>query len=128
MKYDSATKTYIRKGNQTISKLIFLTTEKDKIDKYINGATQSWFFNHKFRAVLYYFYFNKEIKSNTDLYEKVYEVGNFLYQGRNLNHRGTIQSRYQQNIIDDLIPNQHKYYFRFLGFLEDFVTSVNKHL
>ena len=89
---------------------------------------QGWFFIHKYRAILYYYYFNKELRTNSDLFDRIYEIGNFLYQGRNLNHRGAAQSQYQQNIIDDLIPNQHKYYFKFLGFLEDFITTINKHL
>jgi hypothetical protein len=128
LKYDVATGNFIRRGNQTIGKLIFLTSDQVKINTLINAPIQSWFFNHKYRAVLYYFYFNKEVKTNSDLFDRIYEIGNFLYQGRNLNHRGAVQSQYQQNIIDDLIPNQHKYYFKFLGFLEDFISKVNTNL
>jgi hypothetical protein len=128
LNYDITTKTFVRRGNQKIGKLIFLNSDNAKVDSYLNSSIQSWFFNHKFRAVLYYYYFNKEIKVNTQLFERIYDIGNFLYQGRNLNHRGILQSKYQQNIIDDLIPNQHKYYFRFLGFLEDFISSINKNI
>jgi galactokinase/mevalonate kinase-like predicted kinase len=95
---------------------------------YISCRELPDFFNHKYRAVLYYYYFNKELRTNSDLFDRVYEIGNFLYQGRNLIHRGASQSQYQQNIIDDLIPNQHKYYFKFLGFLEDFISTVNKNI
>lgn len=128
LKYDNATANFIRRGNQTIGKLIFLTGDQVKINTQITAPIQGWFFNHKYRAVLYFYFFNKEVKTNTDLFDRVYDIGNFLYQGRNLNHRGAVQSQYQQNIIDDLIPNQHKYYFKFLGFLEDFITTINKHL
>lgn len=128
LKYDNVTGEFIRKGNQTIGKLIFQTNDQEKINKQIIAPIQGWYFNHKYRAVLYYFYFNKELRINSDLFDRVYDIGNFLYQGRNLNHRGSVQSQYQQNIIDDLIPNQHKYYFKFLGFLEDFVTSINKNI
>lgn len=128
LKYDQLTQSFVRRGNQTIGKLIFLTSDNNKISNFLNGAISNWYFNHKFRAVLFLYYFNKEIKTNTDLFDRVYDVGNFLYQGRNLNHRGAVQSQYQQDIIDDLIPNQHKYYFKFLGFLEDFITSINKHI
>jgi hypothetical protein len=128
LKYDNTTRNFIRKGNPTTGKLIFLTGDQAKINTQITAPIQGWFFNHKYRAVLYYYYFNKEVKTNTDFFDRVYDIGNFLYQGRNLNHRGAVQSQYQQNIIDDLIPNQHKYYFKFLGFLEDFITTINKHL
>lgn len=128
LKYDNATGKFIRRGNQTIGKLLFQTSDQAKIDIQINAPLQGWFFNHKYRAVLYYYYFNKELRTNSDFFDRIYEIGNFLYQGRNLNHRGASQSQYQQKIIDDLIPNQHKYYFKFLGFLEDFITTVNKHI
>lgn len=128
LKYDNTTASFIRKGNQTIGKMIFLTVDQAKISNYINSSIQNWFFNHKFRAVLYFYFFNKEIKTNTDLFDRVYDIGNFLYQGRNLNHRGAVQSQYQQEILDDLIPNQHKYYFKFLGFLEEFISTINKHI
>jgi len=128
LKYDIATGEFIRRGNQTIGKLIFLTSDQAKINIQITAPIQGWFFNHKYRAVLYFYYFNKELRTNSDLFDRIYEIGNFLYQGRNLNHRGAAQSQYQQNIIDDLIPNQHKYYFKFLGFLEDFITTINKNI
>jgi hypothetical protein len=128
LKYDTATGKFIRRGNQTIGKLIFLTGDQVKINTQIDAPIQSWFFIHKYRAVLYYYYFNKELKTNPDLFDRIYDIGNYLYQGRNLNHRGSVQSQYQQNIIDNIIPNQHKYYFKFLGFLEDFITTINKNI
>lgn len=128
LKYDSTTGTFIRRGNQTIGKLTFQTGDQTKIDNYLKGPIQNWFFNHKFRAVLYFYYFNKEVKSNTDFFDRVYETGIFLYQGRNLNHRGAVNSEYQQGVINDLLPNQHKYYFKFLGFLEDVFTTINRNI
>jgi hypothetical protein len=128
LKFDFDTQAFVRKGNQTIGKLIFLTGDNTKINNFLSGPVNNWYFNHKFRAVLYLFYFNKEIKNNTDSFDRIYSIGNSLYQGRNLNHRGAVQSQYQQDVIDDLIPNQHKYYFRFLGFLEEFITSINNYI
>ncbi|WP_439504897.1 hypothetical protein [Sediminibacterium sp.] len=128
LKYDSATNSFIRKSSMTISKLIFSQIDEAKIFGYLNQPFSNWFFTNKFKAVLFYYYFNKEIKTNTDQFNRIYKIGNFLYQGRNLNHRGAPQSQFQQDVIDDLLPNQHKYYFKFLGFLEDFITTVNKHI
>ena len=128
LKFDLTTQTFIPKGNQTVGKLIFLTSDQKKINDCLNSTLNNWFFNHKLRAIIYYFYFNKEVKNNTELFDKIYEVGKFLYQGRNLNHRGSTQSLYQQNILNELLPNQYKYYFKFLGFLEDFISNVNKNI
>ncbi len=126
--YDRDTKTFVRKGNQTIGRLIFTTNENAKILDFISAPINKWFFNHKLRLVIYVFYFNTEIRVNADLFERVFDLGNYLHQGRNLNHRGVVQTKYQQDILDDLIPNQHKYYFKFLGFLEDFTTRINYNL
>lgn len=128
LRYDKATEKWIRSGNQTIGKLIFQTGDQLKITTQISTPIQTWFFNQQYRAILYFFYFSKELKYNSDQFERVFNTGNFMYQGRNLNHRGGTKSHYQQNIIDDLIPNQHKYYFKFMGFLEDFITNVNANL
>jgi hypothetical protein len=94
----------------------------------MNKPAHNWYFNHKLRAVLYFVYFNGELKGNIDLFDRVYSIGNYLYQGRNLNHRGGITTQYQQEVIDDLLPNQHKYYFKFMGFLEDFVSRINQNI
>ena len=128
MKYDHVSGSFVRKGNQTISKLVFQTNDVGKLNTFLSSPSKDWFFNHKFRSVLYTHYFNTEIKTTSENFDKVYEIGNFLYQGRNMNHRGSTQNQYQQLILDNLVPNQHKYYFKFLGFLEDFITNVNSRI
>jgi len=128
IKYDEQTQSHIRKGNLSIGKLVFLTKENDKIVENMNKPSHNWYFNHKLRAVLYFVYFNGELKGSIDLFDRVYSIGNYLYQGRNLNHRGGVTTQYQQEVIDDLLPNQHKYYFKFMGFLEDFVSRINQNI
>ena len=34
----------------------------------------------------------------------------------------------QQKIMDEIIPNHNKYYFKFLGFLETFISVININL
>jgi hypothetical protein len=50
-----------------------------------NPSKKSWGFVNRFRAVLFYFYFNSEIKKN-DL-DVIYKIGYELYTMRNQNHR-----------------------------------------
>lgn len=127
-KYDVSSKRFERKGNQTICNLIFQTTDSDKIDLFLKQSPKEWYFNIRYRAILYYYYFNNEVKINSDNYEKMYEIGNYLYQGRNINHRGTNSTKYQNSILEKIVPEQHKYYFKFLGFLENFIGTVNINL
>jgi len=68
------------------------------------------------------------VRTNTNEFDRTYNMGYELYQARNLNHRGSNKTPYQQSAIDKLIPNQHKYYFKFLGFVEDFVTMTNTNI
>lgn len=126
-KLDPKTKSRTLVGNQTIGKFIFQQDNLDRVSVLINAPINDWYFNHKLRAVLFYYYFDKHVPSSY-VFESVYKTGNILYIGRNLNHRGSLQSAYQKSIIDVIIPNQHKYYFKFLGYLEEFVTNINKHI
>jgi hypothetical protein len=89
---------------------------------------QEFYFNNKCRAVLYYFFFKKNIEYNTLKFDEIYNTANNLYQIRNLNHRGGDKNEYQQKILDDVMPNHNKYYFKFLGFLEMFVSIINNNL
>lgn len=94
----------------------------------ININAQTWYYGNKFRAVLLYSYFNEKIEYNTQKFDAIYSIGNELYQMRNLNHRGSDLSLYQEKMVNEIIPNHNRYYFRFLGFLEDLITGINKNL
>lgn len=84
-----------------------------------------WFFGNKLKAVIFCYCFNLELVGTTGTFDNLYNLGNELYQVRNLNHRGSIPSPYQQKIIDKITPLYSKYYLRFLGFLEQFVSTIN---
>ncbi|CAH0336599.1 hypothetical protein FVB9288_02307 [Flavobacterium sp. CECT 9288] len=109
----------------TLGRFIF---QKYKLDEPFNIHSQTWYFLNKLRSILYYFYFNSQIEFNTTKFEHIYQIANELYQVRNLNHRGGEKSEFQQKIFDEIIPKHNKYYFKFLGFLEDFVSATNKNL
>ena len=50
---------------------------------------------------------------------------NDLYQVRNKNHRGSKPNDYQAKILEKIEGVESKYYFRFHGFLEDFMDKIN---
>jgi hypothetical protein len=110
------------KSNTSIhlSNFIF---QKYKLEMPFDVSDKDFYFNIKVRAVLYYFYFKETIEFNSNKFEEIFNIANNLYQIRNLNHRGGEKNEYQQ-----IIPNHNKYYFKFLGFLESFVSVINYNL
>jgi hypothetical protein len=124
--YSKEEKKIIRKNNGIyLSNFIF---QKYKLENPFELYKQEFFFNNKIRAVLYYFYFNETIEYNSNKFDEIFNMANNLYQIRNLNHRGGGKNEYQQKLIDEIMPNHNKYYFKFLGFLESFVSVINNNL
>jgi hypothetical protein len=93
----------------------------------INKPINEWDFSERFKAVLFYYYFKKRIYNLQD-FQSIFFLGNDLYQSRNLNHRGGKTTESQQKIIDKVTSDSHKYYFKFLGFLEDILSTLNKNI
>jgi hypothetical protein len=124
--YNKEQKKFVTSPNGLyLSNFIF---QKYKIEHPLVLENPEFYFNIKCRTVLYYFYFKETIEINTKKFDEIYNTANYLYQIRNLNHRGVERNDYQQKIIDEVMPNYNKYYFKFLGFLEMFVSVINNNL
>lgn len=100
-------------GGTTLEQLVFQGTD-----------TSKWYANRKFRAVLYYFYFGKNIVKDDYEFNSIYYVHEEIYQMRNQNHRGSKPSSYQKITLDKIRGNEARYYFKFYGFLQDFVNHI----
>lgn len=108
--------------------LIFFPTLSNKdLDTKLSKPILEWDFSEKYKAILFYYYFNKKIY-NFQNFQSIFFLGNELYQSRNLNHRGGKMSESQQKIINKVKSKSHKYYFKFLGFLEDITSAINERL
>lgn len=119
--YDRNQKQYVLPTNKGVSieKLVFQST--DPIDDL-----SRWYANRKFRAILYFFYFNREVTSNDYAFNSIYFTYEEIYQMRNQNHRGGKSSEYQKISLNKIKGNESKYYFKFYGFLQDFITKIEK--
>jgi hypothetical protein len=116
------------KNPDTIEQMLF--EDKVKLDTdYDSKFTEKfcWSFRSKFKAILYYFYFNEDIYNSYDL-NTLFNIGNQLYQVRNKNHRGSVASDYQNRVLNEINHNKDIYYLRFMGFLENFIFTVNKNI
>ena len=85
-------------------------------------SKKSWNFLDRFRTILFYYYFNSELKRYE--FNNIYDSGYQLYTIRNQNHRGSKASSKQQLVIDEVCGNEARYYFKFYGFLQDFVNQI----
>jgi len=108
--------------------LIFYPLLSDQdLERKISKPIFEWDFSERYKTILFIFYFHKKIYNYSD-FQEVFFLGNELYQSRNLNHRGGQVTESQQRTIEKVKSSSHKYYFKFLGFLEDFITAINKHI
>jgi hypothetical protein len=93
------------------------------LSSLIMGNTIDWYANNKFKAVIFFYYFNETLKTTVP-FNEIVEKFNEVYQMRNKNHRGSNPKDFQQKILDKIKGFESKYYFKFYGFLEDFVNKI----
>lgn len=91
-----------------------------------NPSKKSWGFVNRFRTVLFYYYFKSELKQID--FDKIYKPGYDLYIMRNQNHRESNPTDNQKEIIDTIAGKEGKYFLKFYGFLEDFISQVDQYL
>ena len=97
---------------------------QEELVNKINKPIDCWDFNEKYKSVLVFYYFNKIIKNYKEF--DLVSIGIYeLYQVRNLNHRGGKKSPKQVEITGKITQSKSRYYFKFLGIFEDFVSKVN---
>lgn len=101
----------------TVEKLVFGNRNDGK-----------WYANRSFRAVLYFFYFKKEINQSDYNYNSMFYVWDEIYQVRNKNHRGGKTSAYNEEVLKKIDENKSKVYFKFYGFLQDFISKIEDSL
>lgn len=89
----------------------------------ILGKSKEWYAKNKFKAVLFYIYYDQEIKVLIPFNERV-QTFDEIYQVRCKNHRGNKSSEYQKNILSRIVGKESKYYFKFFGFLQDFTMKI----
>ncbi|MDX1651899.1 MAG: hypothetical protein R3277_05370 [Brumimicrobium sp.] len=100
-------------GGTSLEQLVFQGTD-----------TSKWYANRKFRAVLYFFYFKKNVTRDDYEFNSIYFTHEEIYQMRNQNHRGSTPTPYQQKTLNKIKGNESRYFFKFYGFLQDFVNQI----
>lgn len=116
-------------SDYSIAKLIFpghnRQTGRDNYIEKSMVSLQGQYANDKMRIIVYFLGFKASMK-NTD-YNEFTEITSLLskiYQFRNLNHRGNKLQPWEEEIINEILPNKSAFYFRFLGALAQYVKYV----
>lgn len=102
-----------KSGGTSLEKLVFQGTD-----------TSKWYTNRKFRSVLYFYYFKKNVTRDDYQFNSIYFIHEEIYQMRNQNHRGSTLTPYQQKTLNKIMGKESRYYFKFYGFLQDFVNQI----
>lgn len=84
----------------------------------------NWDYTQKLRAVIYYFVFGQKIYNYFD-FKTFFDIGKDIHQARNLNHRGGFLYPNQIDTLNRIDNSKHKYYFKFLGYLETLTSKIN---
>ena len=80
------------------------------------------------RAIIYYVYF-KERVNTPDIFNKIFDLADTVYQVRNRNHRGEeVKGQKTKELYSKIDANKSQYTFIFYGFLAEFINSINQNL
>ena len=108
---------YYIEGKQIRNTLQDLIIEKEKENK------NSWSAQNKFQLV----YFLMTTPNNYKLpfdFQRFKNLRQEISVARNESHRGSDKFEYQKNILQQIKGNESKYYFKFYGFLQNFVSQI----
>jgi len=115
-----------KEGKDVVSKLIDLVFPKieDKYGKWVRKET--WTNTAKLKLVYYLISENNTDKYNKAYYDTKDKIGefHFISQSRNQVHIGGEVFEWQKKILAEIKGNESRYYFKFYGFLEDFISKI----
>ena len=120
---------YDRIGSFTIANLLFPGDNKktglsNAVEKS-RKTLQNQFATDKIRIIVYFYGFHAKMKSSE--FESFLEITgllNDIYQCRNMNHRGSTLTSWEEETLNRIIPMRSFYYFKFLGVLAQYVDYI----
>lgn len=124
--YNSDLRKYVfpDSGGTTLEMLVLKFPDAPKLK---GKSLLEWHAGPKFRSVVYFYYFGKNVIRTDYEFNRVCHVQNEIAQIRNQNHRGGKLTGKQQEIVNKIKDFESRYYFKFYGFLQDFVNKVESH-
>ena len=107
----------------SIASLVFMSkaVEKSKIALHAQYAID------KIRAIVYFLGYKATMKSSDyDGFKEITSLLSGIYQCRNMNHRGSVQTEWEKKTLDRILSRKAVYYLKFLGALTLFVEQIKE--
>jgi hypothetical protein len=113
----------------SIAQLIFPGTNREKNKPYAviksQNSLQAQYANDKIRSIVYFVGYKGAMQSSD--YKAYIEITGLIfdiYQCRNMNHRGSTLTIWEQATQDKILPLKSFYYFKFMGVLAQFISYI----
>ena len=121
------------KFDRTIAVLLFPGTNKSTGKTYASEKSENplhaQFPIDKIRTIVYFLGYKAKMKSSDyDSFDEITSLLNDIYQCRNMNHRGNVRNKWQEDTIAKIIPLKSLYYFKFYGVLAQYVEYIKEGL
>jgi hypothetical protein len=121
-KYESRSIANRSNSEYSVADLIFGKKNSEEKEKKV---LSNQFATDKIRIVLYFIGYKATLISNEyEQFTNLRDLLDDLYQCRNMNHRGSSRTPWQENKLDQVISMESLYYYKFLGALAQYVTFV----
>lgn len=119
-----------RTGKTDIANLIFYGTSKSGLPNAIEKSKktlQNQYASDKIRIIVYFYGFGAKLRhSDFDSFREITGLLNDIYQCRNMNHRGSTLTQWEEETLNRIIPMKSLYYFKFLGCLAQYISYIKK--
>ena len=108
----------------SIASLVFY---KKNIEEKSESSLQSLYATEKVRTVVYYLGYKATMRNaDYESYKEITSLLNDIYQCRNMNHRGSKQTEWEEKTINRIFSQKAVYYHKFLGALTLFIEQIKE--
>ena len=100
---------------------------KKNIEETSESSLQSLYATEKVRTVVYYLGYKATMRNaDYESYKEITSLLNDIYQCRNMNHRGSKQTEWEEKTINRIFSQKAVYYHKFLGALTLFIEQIKE--
>ena len=110
----------------TQSKVFMLGDRNEYLDKEGDIINRNWGFLNRYRVVLYYLYYKKNIV--WEPFKEMHNMAHTILSLRNRIHRESPLTITQEQMINKVEGKEYKYYYKFGGFLVDFIETITNNV
>lgn len=112
-------------GEYNIAKLVLIDSPREPYSQKCLKQLQNQYALDKIRIIIYYLGYSALLRSGDfEYFKDICQTMSDIYMCRNLNHRGTNHTEWEQSVYDRIEPNRYFYYLHFQGALAQYVRFI----